>query len=106
MTNYSLEGNSLAVSGELANELLDEFVDRGLALLDIPVPQVILDIRQTSQADSAFLGAIAQLGAEARTRAKTLVVRAQGRTADVLVWAGLHRIVTLYISNSQAHVDA
>jgi anti-anti-sigma regulatory factor len=106
MTTYEIEGNSLSVSGALSTDRLDEFVQQGMALLDIPVPQVILDIRQTSQEDSAFLGAIAQLGAEARTRSKTLVVRAMGRTADVLVWAGLHRIVTLYISSSSAHTDA
>jgi len=106
MTTYSLEGNSLAVNGSINNEELDEFVNKGMGLLDIPVPQVILDIRETSHGDSSFLGAIAQLGSEARTRAKTLVVRATGKTADVLVWAGLHRVVTLYISSEPAKVDA
>jgi len=106
MTSYAIEGNGLTVNGSIASEGLDEFVRQGMTLLDIPVPQLILDIRDTAQEDSAFLGAIAQLGAEARARSKTLVVRANGRTADVLVWAGLHRIVTLYISSQAARADA
>jgi anti-anti-sigma regulatory factor len=105
MVEYQLEGNSLAVTGDLVTEGLDEFVQQGMSLLEREAPKLILDIRATSQGDSAFLGAIAQLGAEAKTRDKTLIVRATGKNADVMVWAGLHRIVTLYISSEPNHID-
>lgn len=100
MATFAREGNGLTVSGELAAEDIDELVVRGRELLDAEAPKILLDIRKAVHRGSTFIGAIAQLGAEARTRSKTLIVRAQGQIADVLVWAGLHRVVTLYVADS------
>ena len=99
MVSYGREGNGLRVSGLLGTDDTDELLNQGQELLKAEAPQLLLDIRQLEPADSSFLGVVAQLGAEAGNTSKTLIVRAQGRVADLLVWAGLHRIVTLYVSN-------
>jgi anti-anti-sigma regulatory factor len=100
MLSFDREGNGLRVSGSLGSAEMEEFLRRGQELLGGEAPQLLLDIRQAQPKDSSFLGVIAQLGAEARGRSKTLIVRANGRVADLLVWAGLHRIVTLYVANT------
>jgi len=106
MATFSREGNGLTVSGRLDVDQMDEFIARGQDLLAAPVPQVILDIRQMSHESSSLIGAVAQLGAEARSKAKSLIVRANGPMADLLVWAGLHRVVTLYVSATPASAGA
>jgi anti-anti-sigma regulatory factor len=100
MATFTREGNGLTATGELAPEEIDDLVSRGQELLDLEAPQVLIDIRKTTHQGSTFIGAIAQLGADARARSKSLIVRAEGQMADMLVWAGLHRIVTLYVSSS------
>ena len=100
MATFVLEGDGLTATGEITAEEIDELIARGLELLDSEAPKVLIDVRKAVQGGSSFIGAIAHLGAEARSRAKPLVVRAEGRLADMLVWAGLHRVVTLYVSNN------
>lgn len=100
MATFSREGNGLVVSGPLGPAQMDEFITQGLELLGTNVPQVMLDIRRVEHSDSSLIGALARIGAEARARSKSVIVRASGPAADLLVWAGLHRIVTLYVSGS------
>lgn len=102
MVSYAREGNGLKVSGTIGSHDMDEFLKQGGELLQAEAPQLLLDIRQAVPDDSSFLGVVAQLGAEARAASKTLIVRAQGRVADLLVWAGLHRVVTLYVGTPSA----
>ena len=100
MATFVLEGNGLTASGDMSTEEIDQLIQHGEELLGTSAPQVLIDIRKTTQENSSFIGAIAHLGAEARARSKSLIVRADGRLADMLVWAGLHRVVTLYVSNN------
>jgi len=102
MATFVLEGNGLTASGEISNEEIDELIGHGRELLQGEAPQVLLDIRKAAQEGSSFVVAIAHLGAEAKARSKSLIVRADGRMADMLVWAGLHRVVTLYVSNNES----
>lgn len=99
MATFVREGNGLTASGEMSTEEIDQLIVHGQALLDSDAPQVLIDVRKATQEGSCFIGAIAHLGAEARSRSKSLIIRADGRLADMLVWAGLHRVVTLYVSN-------
>jgi len=102
MATFVLEGNGLTASGEISDDEIDELIGHGQKLLQCDAPQVLLDMRRAAQEGSSFIGAIAHLGAEARALSKSLIVRADGRMADMLVWAGLHRVVTLYVSNSES----
>lgn len=106
MVTFAREGNGLTVSGELAAEDMDEFVRRGMELVQSDAPQVLLDIRQAEDQGSSFIGAVAEVGAAARSSSKRLIVRAEGRLADLLVWAGLHRVVTLYVAGSDVGTPA
>jgi len=105
MATFVLEGNGLVTSGEVSAEEIDELIAHGSELLKGDAPQVLLDMRKATQDGSSFIGAVAQLGAEAKARSKSLIVRANGRLADLLVWAGLHRVVTLYVSNEDSAVQ-
>jgi hypothetical protein len=89
----------LGVSGSLGVDELDEFLRRGRDLLGGAGPEFELDMIAVSPEASAFIGVVAQLGLEARSRSKKVIVRATGRTADWLVWSGLHRIVSLHVSS-------
>ncbi len=100
MATFVREGNGLTAAGEITAEEIDELIAHGQELLDTGAPEVLIDVRQAMQGGSSFIGAIAQLGADARSRSKSLVVQAEGRLADMLVWAGLHRVVTLHVSNN------
>ena len=71
-------------------------------LFDADGPDILLDIRGAEPEDSSFVGVVAGFGAGARLRSKTLTVRAAGRAADLLVGAGLHRLVTLHVSGEVA----
>ena len=104
MASFVSEGNSLVVSGTLDADEMDEFLKRGSDLLGKEVPRLLLDIREVEPQGSSLVGVVAELGAEARACSKSLIVRAEGRLADLLVWAGLHRVVTLYVSNTPAEV--
>ena len=100
MATFVREGNGLTASGDMSTEEIDRLIAHGQELLESDAPQVLLDVRKAAQEGSSFIGAIAHLGAEARARSKSLIVRADGRLADMLVWAGLHRVVTLYVSSN------
>jgi hypothetical protein len=100
MATFVREGNGLTASGDISTEEIDKLIAHGQELLESEAPRLLLDIRKAAQEGSSFIGAIAHLGAEARARSKTLIVRADGHLADMLVWAGLHRVVTLYVSNN------
>ena len=105
MASYERKGNGLTVSGPVSKDEIDELLKQGMELLVAEAPRVLLDIRKAELNDSSFVGAVAQLGAEARSNSKSLIVRADGKIADLLVWAGLHRVVTLYVSNTSAPVN-
>ena len=100
MASFVREESGIAVSGELTPGDTDELVRQACELMDAEASQLLLDLRKADSDGSSFIGAVAQLGAEARARSKLLVVRADGRLADMLVWAGLHRVVTLHVSGS------
>lgn len=131
MASYALQGNELSVTGTLSRRDQDELLTRGQELLDgrrrgqsagvsgalvrpshgpgapddrggTPPSQVVLDLRRVSLEDSSFLGMIAELALRAQQSGKTLVVRAAGRPADLMAWAGLHRVVTLELSSTPA----
>ena len=104
MATFASEGNGLVVSGKLAGDEMDELTRQAGELLDKEPLRLLLDIRQVEAATSSLVGVVAELGAEARKRSKTLIVRAEGTVADLLVWAGLHRVVTLYVSNAPTPV--
>ena len=99
MATFASEGNGLVVSGKLAEDEMDELTRQAGELLDKEPPRLLLDIRRIESETSSLVGVVAELGAEARKRSKTLIVRAEGRLADLLVWAGLQRVVTLHVSN-------
>ncbi|MHC4200794.1 MAG: STAS domain-containing protein [Planctomycetota bacterium] len=104
MATFASEGNGLVVSGKLAEDEMDELTRQVGELLGKEPPRLLLDVRQIETESSTLVGVVAELGAEARKRSKTLIVRAEGRLADLLVWAGLHRVVTLYVSNAPTPV--
>lgn len=106
MAEFVRSGNELKVSGLLSAQEYDQFMAYGSDLASAEAPELILDIKAASFEDSSFVGVIAQLGGEARSRSKTLIVRAAGRPADLLVWAGLHRLVTLHVSAEPAGASA
>ena len=94
----------LRVTGDLLADDLDELIVQGAWLLASGPAELTLDLEALDPVDSSFIGALAQLGADAGVRSKTLVIRASGRVADMLSWAGLHRVVTLHISPAPARV--
>ena len=118
MASYAREEGLLRVEGEIASEDIDDLLTHGAWLLDsgqlasgsagarlkAGPSEVTLDLDSVSPVDSSLVGAIAQLGSDARLKSKTLVVRASGRAADLLSWAGLHRLVTLHISPARVGV--
>jgi hypothetical protein len=98
MATYEREGDVLKVSGAVSSEDLGAFFDRGVELVRDAGSEAVVDVTGVSLEDSSFIGTIADLGSQARLLSKTLTVRAAGRTADLLVWAGLHRLLTLRVS--------
>ncbi len=98
MASYVRGEGILRVTGELLTDDLGELIAQGAWLLDSDRAELTLDLEALEPIDSSFIGVLAQLGADARARSKTLVIRATGRVADMLSWAGLHRVVTLHIS--------
>ena len=98
MATYVRDEGTLRVGGELSADDLDDLIAQGAWLLDCDPAELTLDLEALDPIDSSFIGALAQLGADARARRKRLVVQASGRVADMLSWAGLHRVVTLHIS--------
>ena len=90
----------LKVEGPISSDDLDELIAQGAWLLDSGAAELTLDLEGASPVDSSFIGAIAQLGSDAHAKSRKLVVRASGRAADMLSWAGLHRLVTLHISRA------
>lgn len=98
MASYMRGRGILRVGGELASDDIDDLIAEGAWLLDSGPAELTLDLEAMDPVDSSFLGAVAQLSADARARSKELVVRAKGRAADMLSWAGLHRVATLHIS--------
>lgn len=104
MASYVRGEGILKVTGDLLADDLDELVAQGAWLLDSDRAEVTLDLDALDPIDSSFIGVLAQLGADARASSKTLVIRASGRAADMLSWAGLHRVVTLHISPAPARV--
>ena len=107
MAEFARSGNELKVSGLLSAQENDHLTGHGNDLIvNAEAPELILDVSAASFGDSSFVGVIAQLGGEARSRSKTLIVRAAGRPADLLVWAGLHRLVTLHVSAEPAAASA
>ena len=115
MPSFEIVLNELAVTGELGPDDMDLLVREGHGLLGAvgavgamgaEGTEVVLDMRGASPSGSAFIGAVAQIAMEARTRSKALVVRATGRTADWLVWAGLHRVARLDVSGTRPAAQA
>ncbi len=104
MATYVRGTGILRIGGDLSSYDLDDLVSEGTWLLDSGPEEVTLDFDAATPIDSSFIGAVAQLGSDARAKSKTLVVRASGRAADMLSWAGLHRIATLHISPAPAPV--
>jgi ABC-type transporter Mla MlaB component len=100
MAKFRRDGSTLIVSGALSADELDSLLRQGHALLDDPSPKILLDLSAANPDDSSFVGAVAQLATDTRSRSKTLTVRASGRAGDLLVWAGLHRVVTLHVEPS------
>ena len=88
----------LVVRGHVAGEGLASMLEKGRDLLDAGGRELVLDMRSASVDGSVFVGTIGRLALEARARSKTLVVRANGRVADWLVWAGLHKVARLDVS--------
>jgi hypothetical protein len=93
------DGCQLVVRGHVAGEGLSSVLEKGRDLLDAEGGELVLDMRSASVDGSLFVGTISRLALEARAHAKTLVVRANGRVADWLVWAGLHRVARLDVSS-------
>jgi ABC-type transporter Mla MlaB component len=100
MAEFRRDGSTLLVSGALSSDELDSLLREGHALFEDPSPEILLDLTAARPDDSSFVGAVAQLATDARSRSKTLTVRASGRAGDLLVWAGLHRVVTLHVEPS------
>ena len=98
MASYVRGRGVLRVGGELSSEDLDDLISEATWLLDSGPAEVTLDFDAVNPIDSSFIGAVAKLGSDARAKSRTLVVRASGRAADMLSWAGLHRVATLHIS--------
>ena len=98
MASYVRGTGTLRVGGELSSEDLEDLISEANWLLGSGPAELTLDLDAVDPIDSSFLGAVAQLGSDARSKSKTLIVRASGRTADMLSWAGLHRVVALHIS--------
>ena len=88
----------LVVRGHVVAEGLNSLLEKGRDLLDTEGRELVLDMRSASVDGSLFVGTISRLALEARARTKTLVVRANGRVADWLVWAGLHKVARLDVS--------
>lgn len=99
MATFERGEGTLSINGSISAEGLDELIAHGSWLLDSGPSEVTLDLNGVKPIDSAFIGAIAQLGSEARAKSIELVICASGRAADMLSWAGLHRLVTLHISS-------
>lgn len=106
MAEFVREGGTLSVSGRLSAEDFDALLARGRELLAVETREPVLDMRGAAAEDSKFVGAVAQLGAEACARDKNLIVRASGRAADLLVWAGLYRVAILKIAREPAAAKA
>ena len=98
MASYMRGKGVLRVGGELSSDDLDDLVSEGSWLIESEPADITLDLEAVQPLDSSFLGAVAQLGSDARANSKNLIVRASGRAADMLSWAGLHRVATLHIS--------
>jgi hypothetical protein len=98
MADYVRGDGELRIEGKVSAEDMGELIAQGSWLLGSGPAELTLNLEAMTPDDSSFIGAVARLGAEARAASKTLVIRAQGRAADMLSWAGLHRVVTLHIS--------
>jgi hypothetical protein len=102
MASFSRGDGVVGVKGSISTDDLEAFIEHGNWLLGAESKVVTLDLSAMNPDESSFVGAVAQLGTEAHRRSKTLVVKATGRAADMLSWAGLHRVVTLHISSVPA----
>ena len=91
-------GSELVLRGHMAGEELDAMLRKGRELLSAGGGELVLDMRAASVDGSFFVGTVGRLALDARSRAKTLVIRANGRIADWLVWAGLHKVARLDVS--------
>ena len=100
MAKCSRGDGVVKVEGAISADDLDDIIAHGTWLLDSGPSEVTLDLEAANPVDSSFIGVIAQLGSDARAKSKKLVVQASGRAADMLSWAGLHRLVTLHISHA------
>jgi len=98
LVRFEIAENELIVSGQLRDADVDLIVDWGRGLLDGAGECTVLDLTNAEPPSSTFVGTLARLAMRAHARAKTLVIRAAGRTADWLVWSGLHRVAQLDVS--------
>ncbi|MHC5056427.1 MAG: hypothetical protein ACYTKD_17155 [Planctomycetota bacterium] len=98
MADFAQGTDHLTVSGPLRCEDFDHFLDCGRSVLDTAGSEVLLTFTDATVEDSKFIGAVAQFAAEARARSVGVTIRAQGRAADMLAWAGLHRLAALEIA--------
>lgn len=98
MAVYAIVDNVLSITGVITRSEAHAFVAHGRKLLDCDVEEVIVDLSGIHAEDSSFLGMIAELAVEAGSRPKKLVIRATGKVADLVAWAGLHRVAKLEIS--------
>jgi hypothetical protein len=97
MVRFEITRNELVVSGRLKIDDVDLLVDWGRGLLDSGTDEIVLDLRGAEAPSKTFVGAVAQIAMCAHTKSKTLLVKATGRTADWLVWSGLHRVARLEV---------
>jgi len=95
MVRFEISHNELIVTGRLRTDDVELLVDWGRGLFDGDSPEAVLDLRNAVAPSTTFVGAVAQMAMEARSKSKKLIVRATGRTADWLVWSGLHRVAHL-----------
>jgi hypothetical protein len=99
-------GDELVVWGAVSDRDLEQMLAFGRELLSSREDEIALDMRSASVDGSGFVGTVAQLAMEARALAKTLVLRAAGRTADWLAWSGLQRVARLEVFSGQEPVAA
>ena len=98
MAVFVIVDSTLTLTGSISRDEAHAFVAHSHKLLDCESDVVTVDLTGVHVADSSFLGMIAELAVEAGTRSKSLVIRATGKVADLVAWAGLHRIAKLELS--------
>ena len=98
MADFVIVDSTLSVSGSIGRDEAQAFATHSHQLLESSSDMIIVDLTGVHAADSSFLGMIAELAVEVGSQSKTLVIRATGKVADLVAWAGLQRVATLELS--------